>query len=339
MKSLDPAIIDMILGRPDAELMKEDMATALDSTRDESERINALDHLEMLIEQIDNANNLGKLKMWGPLHSLLTSDASTPSIKMYALWVIGTALQNNPEAQDAYLSCKPLPTLLSFLSPSPSSTIQTRSKALYAISGLLKHNQPSVKALGDAEVDGWPKLRDSLMDPEISVRRKTLFLLNTLLTPTSPPSASSSTNLHSPTSAPDPQIHANSHSVHLSDPSRASTSHLTLQALQTHNILSTVVDGLINILPYGEDGDIDVPDVDFEEKGVRFLHTYAVGCGGHFPDPIKAALKTWFEKTTRTLDQSQQSERWGLTTLEIQALVKRLSDELIAIFTHLMYHR
>lgn len=47
-KNLDPAIIDMILGRPDAELMKEDISVAIDANRSEDERINALDHLEMV---------------------------------------------------------------------------------------------------------------------------------------------------------------------------------------------------------------------------------------------------------------------------------------------------
>lgn len=47
-KDLDPAIIDMILGKSDAEQMKEDMAVATDAKKSEDERIDALDHLEMV---------------------------------------------------------------------------------------------------------------------------------------------------------------------------------------------------------------------------------------------------------------------------------------------------
>ena len=47
-EDLNPEIIDMILGKPDAELMKEDMAVAIDPIRSEDDRINALDHLEMV---------------------------------------------------------------------------------------------------------------------------------------------------------------------------------------------------------------------------------------------------------------------------------------------------
>lgn len=45
---LDPAIIDQILGKPDAELMKEALAVALDESRDEDDRLQALDNFEMV---------------------------------------------------------------------------------------------------------------------------------------------------------------------------------------------------------------------------------------------------------------------------------------------------
>ena len=48
VKPIDPGIIDMILGRPDSELMKEDVAVATDESKPEEERIAALDHLEMV---------------------------------------------------------------------------------------------------------------------------------------------------------------------------------------------------------------------------------------------------------------------------------------------------
>jgi len=41
-------MIDMILGRPDAEQMKEDVGAASDKSKSEDERLAALDHLEMV---------------------------------------------------------------------------------------------------------------------------------------------------------------------------------------------------------------------------------------------------------------------------------------------------
>ncbi|TFY76254.1 hypothetical protein EWM64_g7758 [Hericium alpestre] len=157
-KDLDPAILDHILGRPDAELMKESLTKALDESLSEEERIIALDDLEMLVEHIDNANNLGKLQMYEPLQKLLTSSFSD-NIKTQALWVIGTAVQNNPAAQKAYLELNPLHTLLGFLSPSVHSS-QLRSKAVYTLSGLLKHNAAAVSELD--RVGGWEAFRKAL---------------------------------------------------------------------------------------------------------------------------------------------------------------------------------
>ena len=45
--------------------------------------------------------DLERLNLWEPLQSLLIATTSSQGIKSQALWVIGTAVQNNPAAQDA----------------------------------------------------------------------------------------------------------------------------------------------------------------------------------------------------------------------------------------------
>ncbi|KAJ7756351.1 nucleotide exchange factor Fes1-domain-containing protein [Mycena metata] len=307
-QDLDPATIDMILGKSDAELMKEDMAVAVDDTQPEPSRIDALDHFEMLIEQIDNANS-------DPLQKLITS-ARTTAIKMQALWVIGTALQNNPAAQDAYGSYDPLPVLTAFLAPSPSSTAQIRSKAIYTLSGLLKHNAPAVAALSRPEVDGWDKLREALQDPDLGVRRKALFLLSTLLIPNALPPPAPSDSQH--------PIHANSHAAALADPSRTNTSAPAMQALAAHGILDAVIGGLAHPVPSGSDGDVPGPDADFEEKGVALLRTYAVACNGQFSTGQKETLSAWFE-AERKNDPNVVSDRWGLSSGEFEALAGKVA--------------
>ncbi|OJT11189.1 Hsp70 nucleotide exchange factor FES1 [Trametes pubescens] len=285
---LDPAIIDMILGKSDAELMKEALAIAVDETKDEDDRLQALDNFEMLIEHIDNANSkqihlaeverlsltsptdLEKLRMWEHLHALLTNPASSAEIQTQVLWVLGTAMQNNPAAQHSvsnlfsrflsqlatdglpqYLALSPLRTILSFLSPSIPSK-QTRSKAAYTLSGLLKHNAAAVDQMDDA--GGWDVLRAALQDPDIGVRRKVAFLLNTLLTPTGgeaetaevpanaqqplqvPTSAQSvsvaaaaptSTSASLALSAPAPQSSSQAVTLHASSPSSSATTTTT----------------------------------------------------------------------------------------------------------------
>lgn len=123
-----------------------------------------------------------------------------------------------------------------------------------------------------------------LLDPEIAVRRKVVFLLNALLTPTLDPTTSQSPNPSSQSSTttgpslhtvdeprpnnPQP-IHANPHAAHLKDPSRNDTSKIVRAAFDEHAIADAVVSALIDPLPYGEDGDQTESDTDFEEKALQ----------------------------------------------------------------------
>ncbi|KAF9450527.1 Fes1-domain-containing protein [Macrolepiota fuliginosa MF-IS2] len=322
-QQIDPGIIDMILGKPDAVQMKDDIALATDPTKSEDDRLAALDHLEMLVENIDNANDLAALKLWDPLVSLLTSETSSFNIKTQVLWIVGTAVQNNPGAQSEYLSRNPLPILLTFLAP--SSALAARSKAIYALSGLLKHNAPAVAALGTPEVNGWPKLREALKDPEFSVQRKIAFLFNTLLTPVQ---AQYDTD-PSVATAPGPElhtvdeqkpnneiIHETSHAAHLKDPSRSNTSKIARVAFEEHKIIDVVVSALIDSVPHGEDDQAQL-DADFQEKALRLLHTYIVICKGHPPDPQRASLRRWLEKDKAWIADS------ALSSSELSELLQR----------------
>ncbi|TBU42702.1 nucleotide exchange factors-like protein [Dichomitus squalens] len=370
---LDPGIIDAILGKPDAELMKEALAVAVDEKRDEDERIQALDDFEMLVEQIDNANNLEKLKMWEPLHSLLTSPNSSEAIQMQTLWILGTAVQNNPAAQNSYLALSPLRALLSFLSPTVRSG-KTRSKAVYALSGLLKHNAKAVAQMSDA--NGWDVLRDALSDSDITVRRKVAFLLSTLLIPAEPPAASSNAqqqpaNVQQPSQipisesgvaaaasqpAPQPQpqpqsqsqsvtlhptesssttqpnteisstppppqaVHPNSHASMVADPSSYATSPRTAAALEQNGTVSTLVSALASPVPHGPDGEAE-GDADFEEKVLRTLHTYTVGCQRPLEGQDKEALGRWLDEQSRRAGGAEKAaERWGFTGEEVREL-------------------
>lgn len=337
-QKLDPEIIDMILGRPDSELMKQALAIATDVNTSEDDRLDALDQFEMLIEQIDNANNLQKLQMWEPLQALLTADASSQALKAAVLWIIGTALQNNPSAQDDYMQYHPLPHLLNFLTPTAESTLLSRSKAMYALSGLLKHNAPAVDALGP---EGWNKMREALQDPDIGVRRKAMFLLSALLIPNEHSSSPNfRPNLHGPGSPPptsssdadggDPTvshtntqpIHANSHAAHLFNPGRTSTSRQTFQALQKYGILDAIVSGLAHPVPYGEDGDQEGPDHDFQEKGIRLLYTYLVNCHGQLTEEQRKTLESWISDQLKSAGSEKGlAERWSLDSSELKKLL------------------
>jgi hsp70-interacting protein len=50
-QDLDPGIIDHILGKSDAQLMKEALAVAVDEQKSEDDRLEALDNFEMVRTQ------------------------------------------------------------------------------------------------------------------------------------------------------------------------------------------------------------------------------------------------------------------------------------------------
>jgi len=133
-----------------------------------------------LVESLDNANNLTPLDMWRPLLDLLRRTESE-EIRKNVLWILGTAVQNNTKAQDDFLTHDPVPLLLSYLDLAVSKNSETRSKAMYALSSTLKHSKLAVEKL--AQHDGWNVLQRALTDTAIAVRRKTAFLIASLLIP------------------------------------------------------------------------------------------------------------------------------------------------------------
>ncbi|PWY97220.1 Fes1-domain-containing protein [Testicularia cyperi] len=170
----DPRLYDAIMGKSETQMMREELAAAVDESRTVEDRCTALDNFEMLIEQIDNANNITSMKMWPPIIALLSSEE--PRIQTATAWILGTAVQNNDKAQIAVLEFQPLAPLLDLLH---SHDFAVRSKAMYALSGLLKHNPAAVDQF--EKMNGWKYLQTALLDPNITLRRKTAFLINTLL--------------------------------------------------------------------------------------------------------------------------------------------------------------
>ncbi|KAI0252250.1 nucleotide exchange factors-like protein [Lactifluus subvellereus] len=305
---LDPGIIDAILGRPDSELMKEALAKAQDVSLDEDVRMTALDDLEMLVENIDNANDLEKLGMWEPLQGLLASPSD--DVKTQALWVIGTAVQNNPAAQKAYIALGPIPAVLSYLSPPARASKQLRSKAVYALSGLLKHNAAAIAPFEAA--GGWEALRGALSDSDISVRRKTAFLLNSLLVPSAAAAVAPAADADAGAT-----VHPNSHASMVADPASADTAPATLRALRAHGLLTALVRELTTPTPCGADGDEgENCDADLAEKLTRLLHTYVSAHCGTFDGPEKDSLRTFLDARRA----AQGEGELGLGADELQAL-------------------
>lgn len=177
-EKIDTKWLDVILGKGDSVVMRECCETIQDEKKSLDEKLNALDEMEMLVEQIDNANNLKPLKLWEPLLNVFTS-TEEPEIKMYLAWIFGTSIQNNPTAQKDFMDNGVLqPVLSSLVNDKDTSVLK---KIIYCLSGFLKHNPAGIAAF--EKLNGYQKLVDTFEqrkeDPIIQSR--ILWLLRGLL--------------------------------------------------------------------------------------------------------------------------------------------------------------
>lgn len=96
--NIDPEILRQVMGGPsDADLMRQKMDIITSPEHALEDKVQAFDDFEMLIETIDNANNMENLKLWTKLAEQL--DHEDAELRKYAAWCIGTAVENNPQAQ------------------------------------------------------------------------------------------------------------------------------------------------------------------------------------------------------------------------------------------------
>ncbi|KAF9027989.1 hsp70 nucleotide exchange factor fes1 [Podila verticillata] len=175
MEKLDPGLIDAILGKSESQMMMEALHVIKNPQATNDEKDLAWEDFEMLIQQIDNACNVANMKMWPPILEELKNP--NPKFREQAAWVCGTATQNNPKAQAAFMSEKGLNAVIELLSDSET---YVRAKALYAISGAVKHFEPALQEF--KALDGYKTLVSLLNNEhDIPLLRKTVFLINTLL--------------------------------------------------------------------------------------------------------------------------------------------------------------
>ncbi|KAG0259660.1 hsp70 nucleotide exchange factor fes1 [Actinomortierella ambigua] len=176
LEKLDPNIIDAILGKSDAQLMMEAMQVIKNPQASDDEKELAWEDFEMLIQQIDNASNIDNMKMWPPLLEELKNP--NPKFREQALWSCGTATQNNPKAQAAFLREKGLSQVLEMLTSDPEKFV--RAKAIYAVSGAVKHCDAAQLEFNN--LGGYKILVKILEDEtDISLLRKTIFFIGVLL--------------------------------------------------------------------------------------------------------------------------------------------------------------
>ncbi|XP_016468693.2 uncharacterized protein LOC107791192 isoform X1 [Nicotiana tabacum] len=102
---------------------------------------------------------------------------SHANIRAKAAEVVSTIVQNNPKSQQLVMEANGLESLLSNFTSDPDVT--ARTKALGAISSLIRHNKLGIAAFRLA--NGYAALRDALSSESVRFQRKALNLIHYLL--------------------------------------------------------------------------------------------------------------------------------------------------------------
>lgn len=146
----DPRLLEQLFGggvADDPTLMKEAMQVITSDEADLETKLVALDNFEMLIENLDNANNIENLKLWDPL--LKTLEDGSDEVVSGALSIIGTAVQNNKPSQENFLKYDSGLRKIIELVANPEQAFDVRVKGLYALSNLIRNNAEMAKVFAN----------------------------------------------------------------------------------------------------------------------------------------------------------------------------------------------
>ncbi|KAJ3186878.1 hsp70 nucleotide exchange factor fes1 [Gaertneriomyces sp. JEL0708] len=173
---IDAKWLDVILGKEHAVLMKECVETITTSSSNAEKRA-AFERLEELVESLDNANDLEPLRLWAPIIDVLKNENEDEEIRMYAAWTLGTAVQNNPKAQAAFLRANGLEPLLSILRS--TSSLSILNKALYTLSSTVRQNPTGFDQA--VQLGVFNTLATVLRNGDTKLLTRTIFLIRALM--------------------------------------------------------------------------------------------------------------------------------------------------------------
>ncbi|RKP30662.1 Hsp70 nucleotide exchange factor FES1 [Metschnikowia bicuspidata] len=173
----DPKMLQQLFGGPDEPtLMKQAIVILNNDEATDEAKLVALENFELLIENLDNANNIENMNMWPSIIAQLSS--SKPDFQLLAASIIGVATQNNPKSQEAFLKHEKGIQLLTRILKDSSSLDGVVLKALFALSSLVRNCDAACKKF--VELDGWNLINLSAAESHHLLLRK-LSLISALL--------------------------------------------------------------------------------------------------------------------------------------------------------------
>lgn len=175
--SPDPELLAKLFGAAvdDATLMKQAMIVIDNPDATNDAKLTAWDNFEMLIENMDNANNIENLKLWPCVIKQLNDECSV-EFRNYAASVIGTAVQNNEKSQKDFLKYENGMRLLIQMVSS-----ECKLKAIYALSSVLRNNFDALEMFN--KFNGFENLESLIEESKTNSKLalRVLSLLNSLV--------------------------------------------------------------------------------------------------------------------------------------------------------------
>ncbi|SMN22818.1 similar to Saccharomyces cerevisiae YBR101C FES1 Hsp70 (Ssa1p) nucleotide exchange factor [Maudiozyma saulgeensis] len=169
----DPKLLEQLFGgggQDDPTLMVENMKLVTNPEVDLENKLIAMDNFEMLIENLDNANNIENLKLWESIIKVLSYEEA--ELRSIALSIVGTAVQNNSQSQDNFLGHEGGLAKIITLAQDRNEPLNVRTKAFYALSNLVRNHPHMTKAF--IELNGLdiisPVLKDEAAKPKLKMR-------------------------------------------------------------------------------------------------------------------------------------------------------------------------
>lgn len=176
MEAMQAQTIDVVKRMKEITLVMQTPEQVLESQGVTPQDIeDMLDELQEHVESIDMANDLHSIGGLVPLLGYLKN--SHANIRAKAAEVVSTIVQNNPRSQQLVMEANGLESLLSNFTSDPDVVVRT--KALGAISSLIRYNKPGIFAFRLA--NGYAGLREALSSENVRFQRKALNLIHYLL--------------------------------------------------------------------------------------------------------------------------------------------------------------
>lgn len=173
----DPKMLEQLFGGPDEPtLMKQAIVILNNPEASDENKLVALENFEMLIENLDNANNIENMKMWPSIIDQLSSSKS--EFQVLAASIVGIATQNNPNSQEAFLKHENGLQELSRILGDPQSSEEVVMKALFAVSSLVRNCAAACNQF--VKLGGWKLINISEKHSHKLLLRK-LSLVSALL--------------------------------------------------------------------------------------------------------------------------------------------------------------